>query len=113
MTTTDEDEHYRRLTEQEIRSTLHPKSLGLTLSGQPISVLADLSVEFDKASQEVFWGLEPVVDDDLDAGAEAFPEGNYEDGRPEGTEADPKSQTETGVVAAPSSAPPDAADRSP
>lgn len=52
---------------------LHPEFLGLILSGQPISVLADLSAKFDVAGQEVFRGLEPVLDDDL--GEEASPKG--------------------------------------
>lgn len=49
MSIVDEDEDYRRLTEQEMRSTLHLESLGLILLGQPISVLADLSAEFEEA----------------------------------------------------------------
>lgn len=54
---------------------MHPELLGLTLSGQPIGVLADLFTEFDEAGQEVFRGLEPILDDDLDTGTEASPEG--------------------------------------
>lgn len=59
---------------------MHPESLGLTLSDQPLSVLADLSAEFDEAGQEVFRRLEPVLDDDLDACMKASLEGEQEVG---------------------------------
>lgn len=46
--TVDEDHHH--LTEQGIKSSFHPESLGLVLASQPISVLANLSAEFEEMS---------------------------------------------------------------
>lgn len=55
---TDEDQDYLRLTGQGLRSTLHPESLGLILSGQPVGALADLSKEFEEAGREVLRALD-------------------------------------------------------
>lgn len=47
----DEDEDYRRFSDQGVRSSLHPESLGLILSGQPLGILANLTAELEKASR--------------------------------------------------------------
>lgn len=74
MSSVDEDEDYRRLTDQGFKSALHSKSLGLVLAGQPISGLADLSVELEEVGREVFKRLEPIEDfEDLDAGTVTIP----------------------------------------
>lgn len=45
------DKDYHCLVDQGIKSSLHPESLGLILSGQPIGVQADLTAEFEEASK--------------------------------------------------------------
>lgn len=49
----DEDKDYRQFSDQGVKSSLHPESLGLTLSGQPLGVLADLIAELDEANRQV------------------------------------------------------------
>lgn len=45
------------------KSSLHPESLGLTLSGQPLGVLVDLTVELEEASRQAVRELELVEED--------------------------------------------------
>lgn len=71
----DEDEDYRRLIDQVIRSFLHLESLGHTLSGQLIGVLVDLTAEFEKVSRQMHMEVKPVEEEEeLDSGTEVVPD---------------------------------------
>lgn len=73
-TTVDENEDYRRLTDQGIKSLLHLKSLGHILASQPLGVLADLTTEFEKANRRMIRETEPVdEEEDIDIGTEVVP----------------------------------------
>lgn len=71
----DKDKDYRHLMDQGIRSSSYRESLGPTLSGQPITVLADLTAEFEKESRQMYRDVEPIKEEkDLDSGTKAIPD---------------------------------------
>lgn len=86
--TVDEDMDYYRHLEQGLKSSLHLESLGLSLMGQLVGVLADLMVELEESSREAFRGLHPMEDEEeLDAEAALEPDLLPEEGgRPKGTD---------------------------
>lgn len=70
----DEDEDYSRFTDQGEKSSLHPQSLGMVLSGQPLGVLTDLTTELEEASRQTVPEMESIEEDeDRDAGTETSP----------------------------------------
>lgn len=47
----DEDGDCLWFKDKSLKSTLNPVDLGLVLTGQPISILADLTTEFEEATK--------------------------------------------------------------
>lgn len=74
-TTVDEEEDYHRLTDQGIKSSLQPESLGLVLVRQPIGVLANLIGEFEEASRCSVWEMKRVdEEEEIGTGIEVVPQ---------------------------------------
>lgn len=55
----DKDDDYLRFKDEGRKSTLNCLDLGLVLAGQPISILADLTTEFEGATRHAEMEVEP------------------------------------------------------